>query len=529
MFHRGSVQPMLHVAMRTLSVRSQSARATRAAQQGSLAIHQRWVSSSPRVMMVAADPFKYFDPKPEEENKGWTVDALKEASFASFKMDARLKKALTEDFGYLTASPVQKECFEPCMKGDDAVVRASTGSGKTIGFLLPTIQRHFKSSRRDCQKHSGSITALIVSPTRELAMQAQRESEKLLSYFPRYLKVDTCVGGASKAHQLKRMRHRTPFILSATPGRLVDMIETCNWTEHLKNLKVLVLDEADTLLDMGFREDLEKILNACKTNNPDLQTLLFSATFPKAVNELTQLATSEPVHVAADSAGEASSPAESVEQHLLAVNKNKDLMPALRKVLFSHFLECSESGVQPKVMVFFNTIQETKAAHALYRSLGDFKNSYVLHSELNQSRRFNVSGTFRKCETGVLFTTDVSARGVDYPNVSLVVQVGAAQSREAYVHRVGRTGRGGKAGRALQLVSMSDARFVRQHLADFPIHRMKFSDLHQGTALLDDGVDAASMEADIDVENLKRSKPYKRGRYHPRNSFRAQRSRKYQR
>ena len=418
--------------------------------------------------------------------------------FEDMAIDVRLKKALTQDFGYEEASPAQHMCFDPSMDGKDVVLKAKTGTGKTIGFLLPAIQKHFREGVKLAQRKPRRVPILVITPTRELAKQVELEASKLLRYLPRSLKAQSCIGGTPRGTQMKRLQRVPPFVMAATPGRLLDMIRTCGWEDVFDELRVLVLDEADRLLDMGFRAEIEAILKHLNEHNGERQTMLFSATFPPDVERVASLAClNEVEHIDAPDVVKEET-ASTVAQRSAEVEMG-DLLPALHSVIHSHIAERALHRKRAKVMVFFPTASQTQFFSQLFDR--DTYKLYTLHARMQQSKRDRVSGTFRTAKEGVLFTTDVSARGIDYPDVSLVVQVGLPSAREQYVHRVGRTGRGGSSGDAVLLTTPEEAGFVRDHLKGLPISAQPLSAILKSTTSTegnDQGVTAAAAADDDD-------------------------------
>lgn len=295
-------------------------------------------------------------------------------------------------------------------------------------------------------------------PTRELAVQAAAEANALLKYHPSF-GVQVVIGGTRLALEQKRMQANPCQILVATPGRLKDHIEnTAGFATRLMGVKVLVLDEADRLLDMGFRKDIEKIINAVPKQR---QTLLFSATVPAEVQQMCHIALKRD-HEFINTVQEGSEETHSqVTQMYLAAPLDKQF-----SLLYALLKEHVADDINYKVIVFCTTAMVTKLVADV---LGELKlNVREIHSRKSQSYRTRVSDEFRKSKGLILVTSDVSARGVDYPDVTLVIQVGLPADRQQYIHRLGRTGRKGKEGQGILLLAPWEEFFLST-VKDLPI------------------------------------------------------------
>ncbi|XP_048132658.1 DEAD-box ATP-dependent RNA helicase 31-like isoform X2 [Rhodamnia argentea] len=303
---------------------------------------------------------------------------------------------------------------------------------------LPVI---LKAPARDQKRPP--ILVLVICPTRELAVQAAAEANALLKYHPS-MGVQVVIGGTRLALEQKRMQANPCQILVATPGRLKDHIEnTAGFATRLMGVKVLVLDEADRLLDMGFRKDIEKIIDAIPKQR---QTLLFSATVPAEVRQMCHIALKrDHEFISTVQEGSEETHSQVRQMHLVApLDKHFSLLYALLK-------EHVADDVNYKVIVFCTTAMVTKLVADV---LGELKlNVREIHSRKSQSYRTKVSDEFRKSKGLILVTSDVSARGVDYPDVTLVLQVGLPADRQQYIHRLGRTGRKGKEGQGILLLA----------------------------------------------------------------------------
>uniref|UniRef100_A0A0E0JL87 ATP-dependent RNA helicase n=1 Tax=Oryza punctata TaxID=4537 RepID=A0A0E0JL87_ORYPU len=349
-----------------------------------------------------------------------------------------------KDAGYERMTQVQEATLPIILRGEDVLAKAKTGTGKTVAFLLPAIE--FLSTL----PRSPSINLLVICPTRELANQVAAEARKLLKYH-RSLGVQVVIGG-TKLHQEQRSMQSNPCqILVATPGRLKDHLEnTPGFSNRIKGVKVLVLDEADRLLDMGFRRDIEKIIAFIPKER---QTLLFSATVPEEVRQISHVAMKRGYKfINTVKEGDEETHSQVTQMYMVAP---LDLhFSILYNVLKKHVTEDADY----KVIVFCTTAMVTKLVAEVLSQLK--LNVREIHSRKSQSARTKVSDEFRKSKGLILVSSDVSARGVDYPDVTLVIQVGLPADREQYIHRLGRTGRKGKDGLGLLLLAPWETYFL---------------------------------------------------------------------
>ncbi|KAF8112532.1 hypothetical protein N665_0063s0018 [Sinapis alba] len=382
---------------------------------------------------------------------------LTKTRFDQYPLSPLSLKALN-DAGYETMTVVQEATLPIILKGKDVLAKAKTGTGKTVAFLLPSIEVVVKSPPTSPDNKRPPILALVICPTRELANQAATEANTLLKYHPT-IGVQVVIGGTRLGLEQKRMQTNPCQILVATPGRLKDHIEnTPGLATRLKGVKVLVLDEADHLLDMGFRKDIERILSAVPKER---QTFLFSATVPEEVRQMCLVALRrdhEFINCVHEGTGETHQQVRQI--HMIAsLDKHFSLLYTL---LRAHIAD----NVDYKVIVFCTTAMVTKLVADL---LGELNlNVREIHSRKPQSYRTRVSNEFRKSKGLILVTSDVSARGVDYPDVTLVLQVGLPKDRAQYIHRLGRTGRKGKEGEGILLLAPWEEYFLSS-LKDLPI------------------------------------------------------------
>ncbi|VVB17904.1 unnamed protein product [Arabis nemorensis] len=412
----------------------------------------------------AASAFGFDKEKVVEADKARNADGVKTSDsyltktrFDQYPLSPLSLKAIKEA-GYETMTVVQEATLPVILKGRDVLAKAKTGTGKTVAFLLPSIEVVVKSPPTSPDNKRPPFLALVICPTRELACQAATEANTLLKYHPS-IGVQVVIGGTRLGLEQKRMQTNPCQILVATPGRLKDHIEnTPGFATRLKGVKVLVLDEADHLLDMGFRKDIERIISAVPKER---QTFLFSATVPEEVRQICLIALRrdhEFINCVHEGTGETH---QQVRQMHMIASLDRHF-----SLLYTLLREHIANNVDYKVIVFCTTAMVTKLVADL---LGELNlNVREIHSRKPQSYRTRVSNEFRKSKGLILVTSDVSARGVDYPDVTLVLQVGLPKDREQYIHRLGRTGRKGKEGEGILLLAPWEEYFVSS-LKDLPI------------------------------------------------------------
>nr|WP_093190528.1 DEAD/DEAH box helicase [Thiocapsa sp. KS1] len=351
-------------------------------------------------------------------------------NFAEFLLPDALMRGLEKE-GFETPTEVQAQVIPAALEGLDLLVSAATGSGKTAAFLLPIMERLVGAPRSD----SGT-RALILVPTRELARQIHVHFTRIGSYTR--LNNGVITGGDSKGHQIATLR-KNPEILVATPGRLLELLELGE--ADLSDLEILVLDEADRMLDMGFVDDVLTIIGR---TNPARQSMLFSATLHhRGLSRITERLLREP--------------------RVLTVNPVREQHPDItNQVLFSdgpehkqqQLLWLLRNETYEKALVFTNT---RDGATALGNALmGEGQRVAVLHGELEQRERNRVVGLLHSGRVNVLIATDVAARGLDIPGVQRVINFDLPRSGDDYLHRTGRTGRAGEQGVAISLVGASE-------------------------------------------------------------------------
>ena len=368
--------------------------------------------------------------------------------FASLGLSEPLCRALS-DSGYTQPTTVQVQAIPAALKGSDLMVASSTGSGKTAAFMLPALERIIAArgdgKRRDNQGTKGKVhgpRVLVLAPTRELAMQVAKAASTYGNHL-QGLRVATIVGGVPYGYQLKALKGPLD-VLIATPGRLLDHLST--GAAVLSNVDVLVLDEADRMLDMGFIEDIEQIAEALPAER---QTLMFSATFAGHVGQLAQRLTRDAVRIEVASHTDSH---DNIEQRLHLADSL-----AHKNDLLDHLLTTKEVD---QAVVFTSTQRD---ADILADRLADMGHAVAaLHGGMPQGRRNRVLQALRSRQLRVLVATDVAARGIDVPTITHVINYGMPMKAEDYVHRIGRTGRAGRSGLAVTLAERRDIPMVRR-------------------------------------------------------------------
>ena len=350
--------------------------------------------------------------------------------FSSLGLSPALLRAVSAK-AYLAPTPIQAATIPAALQGRDVLGSAQTGSGKTAAFVLPLLQRleqtPFESPRR--------VAALILVPTRELCTQVGEEIRALAQHLPRAVKVSIVFGGVSINPQMMRLRGGTDIVV-ATPGRLLDLVH--HNALALGSVSTLVLDEADRLFDLGFAEELGRILSLLPERR---QNLFFSATFPPAVQALANTLLRDPVRV--EVAPEPES-APDITQRAIAVDTGR------RTQLLRHLYQQHHWS---RVLVFVAT---KHAAEMIADKLRKARiNAEPFHGELSQGKRTQVLADFKASRLKVVIATDVAARGLDIAQLPVVVNYDLPRSAVDYIHRIGRTGRAGESGVAVSFVSAS--------------------------------------------------------------------------
>ena len=326
-------------------------------------------------------------------------------------------------------TPIQEQCIPHALEGKDIVGIAQTGTGKTLAFGLPLIQR--------LARHPGQ--ALILLPTRELALQVDEVLQKIGR--PLGLKTAVLIGGTPQYAQAQALR-RNPHVVVATPGRLIDHLEQKNYS--LSRVKIIVLDEADRMLDIGFMPAIKRILGLAPV---DRQTMMFSATMPPAIAQIAARYMKMPIRIEVAPSG---TPAENIEQEVFIIAKDAK-MRLLDKVLTEN------TG---SILLFSRTKHGAKKIAANIRAMGH--EAVEIHSNRSLGQRRAAMDGFKSGKYRILVATDIAARGIDVQNIELIINFDLPDNLEDYVHRIGRTGRAGNFGKAISFATPDQRSDVKQ-------------------------------------------------------------------
>ncbi|MBU4332584.1 DEAD/DEAH box helicase [Patescibacteria group bacterium] len=336
---------------------------------------------------------------------------------------------ILQKWGFNQPTLIQSKSIPLAIKGNDLVGIAQTGTGKTLAFGIPMIQRLSQIGGR----------GLLLLPTRELASQANMHLKNIGARFG--LRTAVLIGGEPKNIQLRTLRQK-PRIIIATPGRLIDHIKS--HSINLSDIKILVLDEADMMFDIGFAPQINEIL---KSVPRERQTMLFSATMPPAIMSLVAKHMKLPINIEVAPSG---TPAENINQEMVIISKEKRVAQ-LEKILTSY---------HGSVLIFCRTKHGVRKLTIKIRQMGH--TAAEIHSNRSLSQRSNALRAFKNGGVRVLVATDIAARGIDVKGIELVLNFDLPENAGDYVHRIGRTGRAGNAGQAISFVSPTEMREVKK-------------------------------------------------------------------
>jgi ATP-dependent RNA helicase RhlB len=385
--------------------------------------------------------------KPRRERPAKPVDTWKledfvvepaegKTRFHDFRLAPELMHAI-HDLGFPYCTPIQAQVLGHTLKGKDAIGRAQTGTGKTAAFLISTITQLLQTQVPK-ERYMGEPRALIIAPTRELVVQIAKDAEALTKYTG--LNVMQFVGGMDFDKQLKQLESRYCDILVATPGRLLDFNQ--RGEVHLDMVEVMVLDEADRMLDMGFIPQVRQIIRQTPMKG-DRQTLLFSATFTEDVMNLARQWTVNPAIVEIEPENVAS---DTVEQHVYAVS-SKDKYKLLYNLVTQNDWQ--------RVMVFANRRDEVRRIEE--KLIRDGVSAAQMSGDVPQHKRIKTLEGFREGKIRVMVATDVAGRGIHVDGISHVINFTLPEVPDDYVHRIGRTGRAGASGTSISFAGEDDA------------------------------------------------------------------------
>ncbi|GIU15206.1 DEAD/DEAH box helicase [Shewanella glacialipiscicola] len=353
------------------------------------------------------------------------------ANFAQLGIIAPLLNRLTE-LAYVLPTPVQAATIPAVLAGRDVLAGANTGSGKTAAFAVPLLQQLVEAKTDD--KSGAYVRCLVLVPTRELAQQVADSFLSYASHLNGKLKIVAAFGGVSVNAQMQSLRSGAD-VLVATPGRLLDLLSSN--AIKLNRVSVLVLDEADRLLSLGFTEELAQVFDALPAKK---QTLLFSATFPEEVRELTAKLLNNPLEYQLQSEQEST-----IHQRVITVNR------PMKTALLAHLIKEHQWS---QVLIFVSA--KNTCNHLAQKLSKRGISAEVFHGDKAQGARTRVLDGFKNGEISVLIATDIAARGIDIDKLPVVINFDLPRSPADYMHRIGRSGRAGEAGLAVTLISHED-------------------------------------------------------------------------
>jgi superfamily II DNA/RNA helicase len=362
---------------------------------------------------------------------------VQQVRFADFGLSPHILRALN-DQGYVHPTPIQAEAIPVLLKGRDVMGAAQTGTGKTAGFALPIIQMLLAHASTSTSPARHPVRALILTPTRELAVQVAENVKAYAQHTP--LRSTVVFGGMDMKGQTVILKAGVEIVI-ATPGRLLDHIEQKNIS--LGQVQMLVMDEADRMLDMGFLPDLQRIINLLPKQR---QNLMFSATFSPEIKKLANTFLTDPVTI---EVARSNQTADKVTQVVYKVAENQ------KHALTAHLLR---QRALKQVIIFSNTkIGASRLAKGLEQ---EGMSAVAIHGDKTQQERMAALESFKKGEIDILVATDVAARGLDITDLPCVINYDLPYNAEDYVHRIGRTGRAGASGDALSIYSDKDERLL---------------------------------------------------------------------
>ena len=352
--------------------------------------------------------------------------------FSSLGLGQEIVSALTEQ-GYENPTPIQAAAIPKALAGHDLLAAAQTGTGKTAAFMLPSLERLKRFATASTSPAMHPVRMLVLTPTRELADQIDQNVQAYIKNLP--LRHTVLFGGVNMGKQTADLRAGCEIVV-ATVGRLLDHVKQKNI--NFSKVEIVVLDEADRMLDMGFFDDIMTII---KQLPAERQTVLFSATMPPEIAKMAREVMRDPVEIKIA----VSKPAEKIDQSIYICRDN-DKTPILKHIF--------SEGKPERVIVFISSKQRVKELNVILKRRGF--NCAAMHSDLEQSERDEVMLGFKQRKIDILIATDIVSRGIDIDDIQMVINYDAPRDPEDYVHRIGRTARAGRAGRAITLIGEKD-------------------------------------------------------------------------
>ena len=355
--------------------------------------------------------------------------------FSNLGLSQKINKALDENT-YKNPTVIQERVIPLVLENKDIMAKAQTGSGKTASFVLPILQLLANKEEDKGDKAKAKISTLVLTPTRELALQVSKAFIDFSKYFENKPKIVSVIGGESLTQQLLDIQKGCDIVV-ATTGRLLDILDKKQL--NLSNLEFFVLDEADKMLDLGFEEELEILLKLLPTNR---QNLLFSATYPQKMLNIASKITTTALEVFIEDETQI---VQTINQRLIKVNK-ENRSPLLRNLIENHPWE--------QILVFMANKRSCDNIAAKFRKYG--LNAESFHGDLLQEERNNTLENFKNKKIKILFATDIAARGLHIDDISCVINFDLPRAAADYIHRIGRTGRAGKTGDAISFIGLED-------------------------------------------------------------------------
>lgn len=355
--------------------------------------------------------------------------------FSNLGLNQRINQALKEN-AYKNLTSIQEKVIPLILEKKDIMAKAQTGSGKTASFVLPILELFFNKHEEKKEKTKAKISTLVLTPTRELALQVSKAFTDFSKNFENKPKIVTIIGGESITQQLLDIQKGCDIVV-ATTGRLLDILDKKQI--NLSNIEFFVLDEADKMLDLGFEVELEELLKSLPKNR---QNLLFSATYPQKMLNIASKITTKALEVFIE---DETQTVQTINQRAITVNKEN------RSALLRYLIQNND---WEQILVFMANKRSCDNIAFKFRKYG--LNAESFHGDLLQDERNDTLEDFKNKKINILFSTDIAARGLHIDDISCVVNFDLPRSPADYVHRIGRTGRAGKSGDAISFIGLED-------------------------------------------------------------------------
>lgn len=355
--------------------------------------------------------------------------------FSNLGLNQRINKALKENT-YKNPTSIQEKVIPLILQKKDIMAKAQTGSGKTASFVLPILELFFNKNEEKKEKTKAKISTLVLTPTRELALQVSKAFSDFSINFENKPKTVTIIGGESLTQQLLDIQKGCDIVV-ATTGRLLDILDKKQI--NLSNIEFFVLDEADKMLDLGFEVELEELLKSLPKNR---QNLLFSATYPQKMLNIASKITTKALEVFIE---DETQTVQTINQRAITVNKEN------RSALLRYLIQNND---WEQILVFMANKRSCDNISFKFRKYG--LNAESFHGDLLQDERNDTLEDFKNKKINILFCTDIAARGLHIDDISCVINFDLPRSPADYVHRIGRTGRAGKSGDAISFIGLED-------------------------------------------------------------------------